>query len=143
MSNPTKNKFLSMEFMRIFLGVRIANGADRAVYDLRYSPKYVAKVEGESRSFHNAIEWQIWQRLEGSPLAKWLAPCLDISPCGSILIQRKTTPIARGPDRLPSFLGDVKLENFGLLDGRVVCHDYSRLRLVEPNFSIRMRKVRW
>lgn len=143
MSDPTKNKFIAMEFMRTFLGDRLGDGVDRQVYELRHSPKFVAKIEDNSRSFHNAMEWQIWQRLKDSPLEKWLAPCLDISPCGSVLIQRRTTPITSGPERMPAFLGDMKLANFGMLNGRVVCHDYSRLRLVEPSFSIRMRKVHW
>lgn len=143
MSNPTKNGFIAREFMRVFLGDLIGSGVDRYVYELRHDSSYVAKIEEASKSFHNAVEWQIWRRLEGSPLEKWLAPCLDISPCGSVLIQRRTTPITSGPERMPAFLGDMKLANFGMLNGRVVCHDYSRLRLVEPSFSIRMRKVHW
>ena len=43
------------------------------------------------------------------------------------------------PDKIPSFLTDVKRANFGYYEGRVVCVDYA---MTIPNPSTRMKEVK-
>lgn len=44
---------------------------------------------------------------------------------------------------MPVFLTDFKPENFGLLNGRVVCHDYGNHLLHERGMSTAMRNAPW
>lgn len=106
-------------------------------------PDLVAKVETGSGSFQNVQEWEFWQAwCETKDVRRWLAPCADISPCGTILLQERTTPIPPGkfPDKMPDFLTDMKRSNYGLLKGKVVCHDYGR---VVATASTTLRKAHW
>jgi len=94
------------------------------VFGLDYTK--VIKIEDSAGSFQNVMEWETWQSLEGTPYDKWLAPCRHISPCGTILIMDRTRPPGRGelPKKLPEWLSDHKLENYGFIKSRFVCHDY-------------------
>ena len=59
--------------------------------------------------------------------AKWFAPCVDISPSGHFLIQKKCKPlidIKCLPKNIPGFFTDVHWNNFGMLNGKFVCFDY-------------------
>ncbi len=50
-----------------------------------------------------------------------------LSGNGAILMQERTSPVPHDmklPRRIPALLGDLKRDNFGLLKGRVVAHDY-------------------
>jgi hypothetical protein len=44
---------------------------------------------------------------------------------------------------MPAFFTDLKRENFGLLLGRLVCHDYGVNLLMENGMTKRMRKANW
>lgn len=44
------------------------------------------------------------------------------------------------PETIPTFLTDLKRENFGLIDGRIVCVDYA---MTIPNPSTRLKQVFW
>ncbi|MBG6194786.1 hypothetical protein IWQ52_002300 [Labrenzia sp. EL_159] len=44
------------------------------------------------------------------------------------------------PDKLPTFLTDIKRENFGLFDGRLVCIDYATTIM---DASTRLKKADW
>ena len=53
---------------------------------------------------------------------------------------KKTRPLKRLPKRLPSFLDDLALRNFGTYRGRPVCHDYGTTRMFQflvTNSSLR------
>lgn len=76
-------------------------------------------------------------------IARWLAPCEFLSPDGRILLQRRVERVTQAykmPEKLPTFLTDFKKENFGWLDGKLVCIDYS---ITIPNPSMRLKKVNW
>lgn len=121
--------FLSGELRSQLLGKLIARGQFRKVYACRYDPTIVIKVEDYTNDkFHNVIEWRTWQdHSDFDKIAKWLAPCLSISPNGAVLIQRRAEPLKTLPKRLPRFLiDDIKPENFGLINGHVVKLDYGR-----------------
>ena len=84
--------------------------------------------------------WNDWSA--DKEMKSWLAPCEAISPCGTVLLQGRTQPIPKEhyPKRLPKFFTDTKRSNFGLLEGRIVCHDYG---LVVSEVETRMVRADW
>lgn len=81
--------------------------------------------------------------MKDSPLKKWFAPCIDISPNGVFLLQKKTEPCSTSkyPTVVPSFFTDLKYQNFGLLNGKVVCFDYGTILFT--NLNEKTRKAKW
>lgn len=121
------------ELQYLFLGEKIGRGMSRKVY--KYTcpltgtdDRAVVKYEGQvvAGAFQNITEWEIWTWVRGTPMQKWFAPCYSISPCGLYLIQARVEPLRRKewPKKLPAFIGDLKPENFGMYEGRVVACDY-------------------
>ena len=129
----------------LMCGNRIGSGMSRVAYTCEFNSDWVIKVEDRAQSFQNVREWEAWQWVKDHPEARWFAPCLHISPNGSVLIQRRTiTPRPKEfMDRMPVFLGDFKRQNYGMLDGKLVCHDYGTNMLMEHGRSQKMRKVEW
>ena len=130
----------------LLCGEKIGAGGYRDVFNCRIRDDLVVKVEvlKHWREFHNVREMQFWCDHQHSPnIARWLAPCEYMSPDGRILLQRRVQPIRdtdKLPDKLPTFLTDIKRENFGWLDKKLVCVDYGYV-ITTP--SIRMRKATW
>jgi hypothetical protein len=79
----------------------------------------------------NIEEYNTWQDLSHFQVSRWFAPCVSISKAGTILLQDYTENLRPGKYKIPAFFEDVKPENFGLLNGKIVCRDYgqSSLRL--------------
>lgn len=129
----------------MLLGERLGSGIGREVYVFALDETKVIKLENGSRSFQNMLEWELWQSLEDTPHAKWLAPCRHISPTGIVLIQDRTEPLRKGdgPKLMPRWLCDFKLENYGKLNGRTVCHDYGWRWILRAGVDKRMSKVKW
>lgn len=123
----------------------VGSGIDRQVYTSRLLPDCVIKVEEGSRSFQNVIEWETWQWVKDTAFKRWFAPCRFISPCGLVLVMERTTEpaIRQYPDKMPVFLTDFKRPNYGMLNGRLVCHDYGLHHLMDHGLSKRMRKANW
>jgi hypothetical protein len=131
------------EIARLIVGKQIGLGAFRRVIKYLDNDDLVIKVEEDARCFYNAKEWAVWQEVEGTPFARWFAPCVEISPWCTALVQKRTKPVPAKfmPKMIPSCLKhDVKLENWGLYDGRVVCHDYGHMKLMG---SRKLVKVKW
>lgn len=126
---PTMNKIVLNELAHYMCGKKLGSGAFRNVYVLRANDEHVIKIEDAQCSFQNVIEWGFWQENGwNKDIGKWLAPCVSISASGTFLIQKRTTPvtdISKMPAKLPKFLGDCHMNNFGKLDGKLVCHDYA------------------
>lgn len=134
---------LSRDLMELFIGKEIGNGSGRTVYECVYDPTVVIKVETWSQSFQNINEWRAWEdSKEHKSVSKWLAPCVAISNCGTILIQKRTEPCSKDqyPKKLPDFFTDYKYKNFGIYKGKFVCHDYGLLRL---EYDLKLKKVKW
>jgi hypothetical protein len=113
------------------------------VFECPLRDDLVLKIEVASESFQNIVEWELWQdNRDYKKVAQWLAPCEFISPCGIILAMKKTTKPTPSdyPKSMPYFLVDFKYTNFGMLDGRLVAHDYGRHRVTA---STRRKKVEW
>jgi len=129
----------------MLLGDYLGGGISRSVYV--YEPdhtKVIKIMDKESAYFQNQMEYEYWEKLGSNKEArKWLAPCHSISECGLILIQDRTTPLAeytKLPVKVPVFLRDTHKANFGMLKGKIVCHDYG---LLNATFSMRLRKANW
>ena len=118
------------EFADFMLGEFIDSGSSRTVYECLIKPEYVIKVENSKHTFQNVKEWEFWQTWKHDKNArKWLAPCHFISDSGTFLIMERTEPLpkARVPQKVPKFMTDLKKSNFGLLNNKVVCHDYGHV----------------
>lgn len=145
MSKPKLSDFTAREALNMMVGKLIGEGCYRKVYLNRFDPKTVIKVEEGSGHFCNVKEWEIWSQVEDhGGVSPFLAACKYISPCGSVLIQERTSPIAIHdlPKRIPSFLkSDLKSENWGWsTKKRAACHDYANCRLLD---HIRLVNVTW
>lgn len=132
------------ELAQALIDSRLDSGSAREVFALRGLP-FVAKVE-RGQTFQNVMEWSLWQDSEGTPLQQWLAPCHSISNNGAVLIQARTMPLVgvELPERVPAALTDLKVQNFGLFEDRVVCHDYGlHLAGVMGAGSRKTKSARW
>lgn len=89
------------------------------------------------------MEWQIWQVVKDTDMAKWFAPCEHISGSGSVLIMKRTTPTDRLPTKVPAFFDDLKPNNWGKLGTHTVCHDYGHNSLIEYGLSVCLKKAEW
>lgn len=122
---------------------QIGQGIGRTVYSSRILKDCVVKVESNSGSFQNIIEWETWNRVKETPFAKWFAPCEWISPNGIVLVMKRTTPIAKYPEKMPVFLTDFKKTNYGLYNKKVVCHDYGTNLLFEYGMNNKLKRADW
>lgn len=126
-------------------GEKLGEGIHRTVYACKIKPELVVKVETDDmRYFANVLEMRFWNDHEHySKVADWLAPCEYLSPDGRILMMKRAAKIPddmKMPETIPTFLTDLKRENFGLIDGRIVCVDYA---MTIPNPSTRLKQVFW
>jgi hypothetical protein len=135
-------KHTHRECANLLLDDLIGVGTHRAVYSSSLLPDCVVKIETGPR-FANIIEWEVWSRIQSTEFAKWFAPCVSISPNGLILIQKRTQPAYDFPEKIPAFFSDIKGQNWGMLEGRLVCHDYGNNLLMERGMTRRMRKINW
>lgn len=120
--------------LSMICGEYLGRGVSRTVFALNYAQDLVIKIEEERGEFQNVLEWKIWNKArETSPeVAATLAPCVDISTCGRVLIMKKTSPLVGKEVMLPAWLSDYGSRNMGMIDDRIVCHDYG---LVLPSGS--------
>jgi hypothetical protein len=130
----------------LICGKAIGSGMSRNVFEYRLSDKWVAKLEHNS-TFQNQVEWEIWNEVKDhKALSRWFAPCIQISGYGQWLIQARTFPIEKRslPSKVPHIFTDLKIGNWGWLDGRPVCHDYGTMlcRLFGKHAE-RLRKADW
>lgn len=121
-----QDSFLLGDFTDFFCGDRIGEGCSRSVYEYRIDTRYVVKID-RTNLFNNVAEWDIWQSLKDSDHGKYLAPCLSLSSCGRVMLQRRTHSIkfSQLPDKIPAFFADTKLQNWGRIGKNIVCHDYA------------------
>lgn len=133
---------MARELFDTICGDWLGGGISRSVYVYDPNPAYVVKFEVKSQSFQNAAEWDLWT-MSNANSRRWLAQCRLISPCGTILIQRRAEEIPksfRWPARIPAWLSDYKPENYGLVDGKLVCFDYGTNEAIYE--SVRRHKSR-
>lgn len=123
-------------------------GENRQVWLMSHRDDLVAKLEKPgNKRFQNAAEWLVWQGVKDFPhAAKWFAPCEWIGNGGAVLFMKRTMPAqpSQFPKKIPNYFTDMKRTNFGMLDGRFVCHDYGLLlRFIDAGLTSGMRKADW
>lgn len=124
---------IALDFITSICGEQIGAGVFRSVFFYNLDDKYVVKVEPLNTSC-NIVEHMIWDEVQGLTgrlewVKNWFAPVKWISPSGRILVMQRTKsiPSRKKPDKVPSFLWDVKPDNFGWIGKNYVCHDYGQL----------------
>lgn len=135
--NITEETKLSRDAaLELFVGNQVGSGSYRRVYDLHTDETCVMKIEYCGKEFCNVHEMAVWKEVQHTPIEDWFAPCMKIDSLGVALIQKKTRPFqneesfkkalkeTRGSLDLPEFFDDAHHGNFGMFEGRVVCHDY-------------------
>lgn len=137
------NSAVHRDAFHLLCGDRLGYGMSRSVFACTLHRNCVVKVEEGAGQFQNVVEWETWRRVEGTPFAKWFAPCMWISPNGSVLIMARTTPAPEYPERMPAFLSDFKRTNYGMHEGRLVCHDYGTHLMFEHGMTKRLIKADW
>lgn len=141
------NNTTSRDFQNFMIGSEIGHGLSRTVYEFLPNKDWVLKVETKSSSFQNVLEWETWREFEhedNSIVRDWLAPCIDISPCGIFMLQERTYKPKEYPDKIPTWLFDRKFSNFGVLkNGKFVSHDYATNGLQLKGPSKRFVNANW
>lgn len=135
---------IARDFFHLICGEKLGFGLSRDVFVFEWDPRYVVKFEAGAQSFQNVTEWNTWQDAQHhDEAAKWLAPCVKISACGCVLIQRRTRPAKKLPDKVPAFFTDLKASNFGMIGSKFVCHDYGINLMCNSGLTTRLRKADW
>lgn len=131
------------DWMNLACGKKLGGGIGRQVFVCDLNPQFVIKVE--ESGFQNVVEWETWKAVKDTPFAKWFAPARHISGYGAVLLMDRTLPAPRAkyPKKMPVFLGDYKYSNYGLLNGRIVAHDYGSQINLSNGLSAKMRKADW
>ena len=130
--------------LELLLGEQLGSGVSRITFRSRMNRAHVVKIEC-GYSGQNQMEQTVWLHAYGTPAAKWLAPCHDLSPWGAVLIQDycEPLPIHMRPDKIPAWAADTDERNWALLDGRPVIVDYGHVGLHRALASKAMRAPRW
>lgn len=128
----------------LFLGPLIATGMSRTVYAHEQDKTLVIKYEHGNARWQNILEWEIWQCVKDTKAAKWFAPCIDISPNGHFLIQKRAEKLPKHyfPKKVPVMLGDLKYDNFGMIGKQFVCVDYGTAHITALNLSLEVKKIK-
>jgi hypothetical protein len=127
MSIDFSNAFVHKELWDLMCSEPIGEGCSRKVFVCKLDQTLVLKLETASYSFNNIREWELWEDVRhDKDASRWLAPCVAISSCGAMMLQKRTKIATkkRYPKKVPQWMTDLKYQNWGLLDGKIVCHDY-------------------
>lgn len=123
--------------VKMRVGDIIGQGRTRTVYALLDKPEWCLKV-GNEEALHS--EFRNQGVIEKAGLGRWIAPC---EWRDGHFMMRRTSPASRDnyPASLPAIFVDLKYENWGMLDGRLICHDYALVR--ETSRPAAVRSVKW
>lgn len=143
-----KQQDLVTDLILSLCGEELGSGSFRKVYQYNPHPDYVIKLEYNNHNcnFTEAMLWNEIQHLKGTKawVKDWFAPVDWISPNGRVLVMRKTEqrPKKKKPEKVPSFLWDVKDDNFGWIGNKFVCHDYGQFyNFIE--YKKTFKKAKW
>ncbi len=145
-----QDPILLYDFISSLCGENIGSGVYRDVFVSNLNHDHVIKVEREGSNC-NMVEAMIWEEIREfkNDLAwvkKWFAPVHWISPNGRILVMTKTNPKDHGrytpPKKIPAFMWDVKLDNFGWIGKNYVCHDYAQFHNM-IHYPKKMKNANW
>ena len=137
-------KAVFQDAFNLLCGQKLGEGIHREVFECSLRSDLVVKVEtSDLRYFANVLEMKFWNDHEYyNKVAKWLAPCEFLSPDGRVLLQKRCDPLPnsyRFP-KMPAFLSDLKVSNFGIYENRLVCVDYA-MTIPSPDLKLRAVEV--
>ena len=111
------------------LGEVLGRGGSRTVYRLLGYDDIVVKVE--ERGFQNIYEWSTYLDLEYTVWNKCIANLHFISTNGKVILQEYAKDISTRAEmlmfyntRYPNVFTDIKVENLGRIEDRIVFRDY-------------------
>lgn len=135
---------ITLDAFNMLCGDKLGSGIHRDVFTCRIRDDLVVKIETtiDYRYFANVFEEKFWaDHRHYAKIADWLAPIEFLSPDGRLLLQKRVDPIKDNeiPDMLPAWMTDIKAENFGRYEGRIVLLDYA---MTIPAPSVRLKKWR-
>lgn len=133
--------------IRRLCGEKLSSGTNRDVYVLKQNSDWVVKIQ-KTIYFDNVKEWVLWDVIRFVPsFAKWFAECLIISESGLVLIQRRvehSMDIKKYPKKVPNYFTDFKIENYGWIDNKFVCCDYSGVvDMLSELMTNKTKSVKW
>lgn len=139
------DQMMTLEMTDMLIGDFIGEGISRKTYSCPLNREWVVKVSDPQAYNQNMLEWMIWDECHTHMLdvREWLAPCHFISNGGHVMIQQRTAPVTPClmPKKVPYFLNsDLKTDNWGLIDGKPVCHDYGYAKVFRLGITNRMVK---
>jgi hypothetical protein len=123
------------------VGKKIGSGCYRTVHANNIDETTVFKFE-QFGTHSNILEWETWEKHRWNPdIAKFLAPCVSISDCGRVLVQKKVAKarVEDLPEKIPEFITDLHIENWGWYNSSPVCIDYGILH----GQSTELKKAEW
>lgn len=112
-------------FLAMTQGGIIGRG-NRVVYEASHDQVLKYEKPGD---IQNASEWLLWQSAVGTPLEKYLCPCVSISPCNRwlwMMKARSATAEEKAKFKAPPWLKqyDMTQVNMGVYCSRIVLLDY-------------------
>jgi hypothetical protein len=117
---------------KLICGKKIGSGVYRDVYVLKQDDNYVVKIERNMNTgtFANVTEWRNWiNNKDWEYIKDWLAPIELINTTGNIMIQKRVSlegkTLEDFPKEIPALFTDTKITNFGWINDKFVCCDYS------------------
>lgn len=134
----------------IVCGNKLGAGIHREVYELRIlrdlKENFVIKYAPEDPTA-NILEWEIWDMVQRTNIAKWFAPCKRLSANGLYLVQQRVEfrPHREYPVMVPNFFSDLKYSNYGWIGDQLVACDYAGFLScsMTHKWSGRMKKADW
>lgn len=132
--------------LRFHCGEKLGRGLNRDVYVLKHDESWVVKIQ-RTTNFDNILEYSIWEALKRVPkYSKWFAEVLTINETGFVLFQKRVEHRRWKdyPKKIPKFFTDLKLKNYGWIDGQFVCCDYPNVLLMLAGYITEdLKTAKW
>lgn len=140
------DRIVGTEFFNLVCGNLLGEGTSRFVFEYKIDKRYVVKIDCSNVSANN-LEWQIWHEIAYvEKMKRWFAPIGTMTTCGRVMLQRRCKtgiPYDEYPKKIPDFFTDLKYENWGMLDGKMVCFDYASTKLLDFKFDYKLVPAKW
>lgn len=140
------DRIIGTEFFNFTCGELLGSGTSRFVFEYRPDKKYVVKIDC-SNVMSNNMEWQIWHEIQFiDKLQIWFAPVTSMSTSGRVMLQRRCKtgiPYNQYHLKIPDFFTDLKYENWGMLNGKMVCFDYASTKFLDLSMNYKLVSAKW
>ena len=110
----------------------LGEGKHRRTYVHPDDETLVIKVIKTDRS-KNLDEFRNCRLINRSGMGHWIAQVIELLDGGNVLVMERVVPLTRPPDEIPKFFRDTRVSNWGLLNGRPVCHDYTDIHEISQD----------